>query len=203
MEQQTGKTLIILLHEIYGVNDHIAYYRQRFEEQGYDVLTPNLLGRAPFAYEEEADAYSYFINEVGFDASAQEVRALVEASRPDYDAVMLAGFSVGATVAWMCSDSGSLDGVIGFYGSRIRNYADIEPCCSALLYFASEEQFDVAGLAQQLRETERTRVEVIPGGHGFMNPFHPSYQPKQAEACMAGCIEFVRQERYKLQIAAK
>ncbi|MGG4398109.1 dienelactone hydrolase family protein [Paenibacillus thiaminolyticus] len=192
MEQHTGKTLLILLHEIYGVNDHIAYYRHRLEEQGYDVLTPNLLGRAPFAYEQEADAYSYFINEVGFTASALEVRALVEANRQDYDAVVLAGFSVGATVAWMCSDSGSLDGVIGFYGSRIRNYSDIEPRCPVLLYFASEEQFDVAALARQLKETERTSVEVIQGGHGFMNPFHPSYEAEQAEACMAGCIEFLR-----------
>lgn len=92
------------------------------------MLTPNLLGRPPFAYEQEADAYSCFINEIGFAASFQEVRGLVEANRQDYDAVVLAGFS----------------------------------------------------------------VEVIPGGHGFMNPFHPSYEPEQAEACMAGCIEFLR-----------
>ncbi|WP_237096473.1 dienelactone hydrolase family protein [Paenibacillus dendritiformis] len=203
MEQLTGKTLIILLHEIYGVNDHIAYYRQRFEEQGHEVLTPNLLGRAPFAYGEEAAAYSYFINEVGFDASAREVRGLIEANRQQYNAILLAGFSVGATVAWMCSGSGGLDGIIGFYGSRIRNYADIKPCCPALLYFASEEPFDVPGLARQLRETERTRVEVIAAGHGFMNPFHPSYLPEQAEACMTGCSEFLRQEKRTLPRAAK
>ncbi|CAH8246623.1 dienelactone hydrolase family protein [Paenibacillus melissococcoides] len=103
----------------------------------------------------------------------------------------------------MCSGSSGLDGIIGFYGSRIRNYADIEPCCPALLYFASEEQFDVSGLARQLGETGRTRVEVVPAGHGFMNPFHSSYQREQAEACMAGCSEFLRQESHKLQIAAK
>ncbi|WP_197259220.1 hypothetical protein [Paenibacillus dendritiformis] len=72
-----------------------------------------------------------------------------------------------------------------------------------MLYFANEEQFEVAGLARQLRETGRTRVEVIPAGHGFMNPFHPSYQREQAEACMTGCVEILRREKRTLPRAAK
>ena len=38
------KPLVILVHEIYGVNSHMKKMGRLIEMAGYDVLTPNLLG---------------------------------------------------------------------------------------------------------------------------------------------------------------
>ncbi len=45
------------------------------------------------------------------------------------------GFGAEATVAWLCSEEECVDGIVGYYGSRIRNYAELAPRCPALLFF--------------------------------------------------------------------
>ncbi|KAF6598238.1 dienelactone hydrolase family protein, partial [Paenibacillus sp. EKM208P] len=38
-------TLIVVLHEIYGINQHIQNFCSLLSDQGYDVICPNLLGK--------------------------------------------------------------------------------------------------------------------------------------------------------------
>ncbi|WP_152391858.1 dienelactone hydrolase family protein [Paenibacillus guangzhouensis] len=189
-----NNTLVILLHEIYGVNDHMQYYRDQWLQEGVDVLTPDLLHGRVFSYAQDEQAYQYFVNEIGFEQAAEEVRKIILTHRANYDRIFLMGFSIGATLAWMNSASG-VDGMIGFYGSRIRNYADLVPGCQALLFFASQEKsFDVSALADQLHGKTNTITEVIQGEHGFMNPFHHAYLPDESKQCMMKSMNYILEE---------
>lgn len=58
---------ILLLHEIYGINEFIHSVRKKLEQRGFDVLCPNMTAIQPFAYEERQKAYKYFMAHVGFD----------------------------------------------------------------------------------------------------------------------------------------
>ncbi|WP_018757225.1 dienelactone hydrolase family protein [Paenibacillus terrigena] len=190
--------LVIILHEIYGVNDHTYYYRDMLVQEGYDVLTPDLLHGQAFTYDQDEQAYHFFVNEIGFDQTAAEVKQMVLANRERYDRIFLMGFSVGATLAWMNSEIG-VDGIIGFYGSRIRNHLYIVPECPALLFFANHEKsFDVLALAERLQGKSNTTIEVIEGEHGFMNPFHPAYKSDESMTCIAVTKEFLHKEVYKV-----
>jgi dienelactone hydrolase len=40
--------LIVVLHEIYGINDHITKTCQDLADSGYDVVCPDLLDGKPF-----------------------------------------------------------------------------------------------------------------------------------------------------------
>ncbi|HVI40046.1 MAG TPA: dienelactone hydrolase family protein [Anaerovoracaceae bacterium] len=52
--QNSSDTLIVVLHEIYGINDHIAGVCQSLADSGYDVLCPDLLdGKPHYGYERE------------------------------------------------------------------------------------------------------------------------------------------------------
>lgn len=53
------------------------------------------------------------------------------------------GFSFGATVAWLQSGNKKIDSLVGFYGSRIRNYLEINPLADVNLYFCRGQGFDV------------------------------------------------------------
>ena len=58
---------IIVLHEIYGINEHIKNVCIGFSAKGYDVICPNLINRRePFDYESQEEAYNYFMNNIGF-----------------------------------------------------------------------------------------------------------------------------------------
>lgn len=190
--QTSRKALVIILHEIYGLNEHILAFRDKVSQAGYKVLTPNLLKREPFPYEQEEEAYSYFVSQIGFDRAADEVRQMVRDHRDQYDCIMIVGFSIGATIAWLCSAS-EIDGIVGFYGSRIRNYAQKEPKCPALLFFArNEKSFNVSELVVKLEHCQNTHVHVIEGEHGFMNPYSKSYLPQAYQACLVRSFDFLQ-----------
>ncbi len=59
-----------------------------------------------------------------------------------------------------------------FYGSRIRDYRDIQPCCPVRLIFAEQEPaFTPQELVNDLRLRGHS-AEIVKGtAHGFMNSY--------------------------------
>jgi len=86
------------------------------------------------------EAYHHFINNVGFDLAFKQVKQLIIQAKKQYRYVYLLGYSIGATIAWLCSgDDIMCNGIIGVYGSRIRDYMSITSKCPVLLIFLTEE----------------------------------------------------------------
>jgi len=72
------KKAVVLLHEIYGVNNHIQQYKSEFIALGYDVYCPNLLQlEQSFPYEQEQQAYAHFMNDIGFEKGFAQVQNLI------------------------------------------------------------------------------------------------------------------------------
>ena len=113
--------MIVVLHEIYGINDHITEVCQSLSDKGYDILCPNLLdGKPPYDYSREDEAYRYFINFVGFESSAKRVTFLLRQEELAYRQIYLLGYSVGATVAWLCSGDAEKCGTGFQYGGCVK-----------------------------------------------------------------------------------
>jgi dienelactone hydrolase len=94
--------LIIVIHEIYGVNQHIKTYCNHLDKLGYEVFFPNLLkNEQPFPYEQEEMAYQHFMKEIGFFKARDKILKTIKESREKYKNIYLVGFSVGATIAWL------------------------------------------------------------------------------------------------------
>ncbi|EQH73542.1 dienelactone hydrolase family protein [Clostridioides difficile DA00256] len=130
---------IVVLHEIYGINSFIEDVCQKYYKYGYDVFCPELLGeKRVFPYSKVQEAYDFFINNVGFDIY-KKVEKLINDLKSEYKYVFVAGYSVGATIAWRCSEDSFCDGIICCYGSRIRDYMDVIPKCPTLLVFAKHD----------------------------------------------------------------
>jgi len=174
---------VIVLHEIYGINQHIKSVCEHYLAAGYDVLCPNF-GKSEeyFDYCREEEAYQYFVDYIGFSSVTCEVKRILLKAQRDYKQVFLIGFSVGATAAWICSSLGSLvDGVICYYGSRIRDYLNIIPKCPVLLICANEEKsYNVSDMTSALERREYVRIYVLNGKHGFCNPFCKEYNEQSA-----------------------
>jgi Dienelactone hydrolase and related enzymes len=179
-----SKRAIIILHEIYGINRHIERICNEYCLKGYDVYCPDLLDRKhSFEYSQCEEAYRYFVNKVSFEVFHQ-VNILIEQLKKQYEKVILLGFSIGATVAWRCTSNALCDGVIGYYGSRIRDYISVVPKCPTLLLFAEEDSFDVAGVAEVLKNYENVTVEILEGRHGFLDSDSVNYNRKSSNLAL-------------------
>jgi dienelactone hydrolase len=184
--------LIIVIHEIYGVNQHIKTYCNHFAKLGYKVFFPNLLkNEHPFPYDHEETAYQHFMHEIGFLMARDKINKMIKENREKYKKIYLVGFSVGATISWLCSDDEGVDGIIGYYGSRIRNYMNVYPKCPVLLFFPEkEEAFHVDDLIPKLIE-KNVEVNKFEGKHGFSDPFSMKYNKHSAEEAFQSVVDFL------------
>ncbi len=193
-----SNTVIFVLNEIYGMNKHIQKVCKKFSEKGYDVVCPDLtMAKQTFDYDQEEEAYRHFMEGTGFESAAEKVEKLITKAKLQYEYVILAGYSIGATVAWICSSKNDIcDGIIGFYGSRIRDYIELTPKCPALLFFPKEEKsFDVHNLSTSLKKADAD-IHILEGSHGFCDPFGAHYceqSSKEAENLVNDFLKKIRQ----------
>lgn len=154
-------------------------------ERDFDVICPNLLQReTPFEYGQDEIAYRNFTRNIGFVKAWQRKKS-------KYKKVYIVGFSVGATVAWLCSEEAGVDGIVGYYGSRIRNFVEIEPLCPTILFFPEREKtFNVDKLISIL-EKKHIEVHKFDGQHGFCDPFALTYHEKSALHSFGKMVEFL------------
>ncbi|WP_019879901.1 dienelactone hydrolase family protein [Succinispira mobilis] len=170
-QQEQLKQAVVILHEIYGLNDFIEELCISYQQKGYAVFAPNLLKREiTFAYEQETEAYTYFNQQVGFKI-VKQVERLINDLKEEYEQVIVIGFSVGATLAWLCCENSNCAAVVCFYGSRIRDYLHLQPVCPALVLFASEDLFEVDKVIELLSGKANLESKKITGRHGFMDSY--------------------------------
>ncbi|EJR03823.1 hypothetical protein BWGOE3_17010 [Bacillus mycoides] len=173
------KLALVAIHEIYGVNDHMQHVIDRFTSSHINVFCPNLLqSQHAFHYSDEEKAYQHFMNHIGFDDGKEQIEELITSLSSSYTHIGLLGFSVGATIAWLCSNNSKIDFIIGCYGSRIRDYVHIKPTCATLLIFPEQEaSFSVSSLMQTLLQQNNPLLEInqLHGEHGFLNPYTEKY----------------------------
>jgi dienelactone hydrolase len=105
------KNAMIILHEIYGINQFIEEQCLEYHNKGFDVYCSDMLQRKYFDYSEAAEAYQFFMDNVGFDYF-NKVNTMIAQLKRTYDKVFLMGFSVGATIAWRCCENDFCDGII-------------------------------------------------------------------------------------------
>lgn len=178
--KQNSNQCVILLHEIYGINSHMNYYAKALYEKGFDVYVPNLLQRTiTFAYEDEELAYKNFIENIGFEKAKSKIHALINDLSKEYAHIRLIGFSVGATIAWLCSEHPSVHKVVGFYGSRIRQYTNVIPNAETILLFGEQEKsFNPVDLKISLAAYPNVLINIFEAAHGFADPYSPKYNER-------------------------
>lgn len=186
---------VIVLSEIYGINHFIKSICQKFKKVGFDVFCPNIIGRQQFSYEKTDEAYEHFIHEVGFD-TYQIINEQVRVLKIDYKKVFIVGFSVGATLAWRCCENPLCDGIVCCYGSRIRDYIDLNPVNPTILLQAKETSFDVDSLRIQLEGKSNLLIYRFEAGHGFIDADSSSFDSLASRRAEELIINFLLKLKY-------
>ncbi|PGS48624.1 dienelactone hydrolase family protein [Bacillus sp. AFS041924] len=197
---EVQNTTILVIHEIYGINNHIKDICNNLKESGFTVICPNLLGKTEnFCYEDENKAYRHFVDMIGFEFAADQIITLAKELRSSSSNFYILGFSIGATIAWLCSKYNRLfDGVIGFYGSRIRDYLEVIPQCETLLFFPMKEKsFDPDIIINKLNTKNMTQIIQVEGVHGFTDQSTPYYDQASSEYCYQEMFDFILKQNHK------
>jgi len=128
------------------------------------------------AFKDEAEAYSYFMENVGLE---NYFSVLLKATESTTSASTLIGFSVGASVIWKLSGKLSVKNVkraVCYYGSQIRNFKEVNPLFKVDLIFPQKEfGFDVLEMKNELSKKKNVNAIQVDSLHGFMNSYSTNY----------------------------
>ena len=163
---------MIVASDIHGVHERL---RSQLAVLGNLTIVSPWPGEGhPFATEQ--DAVAEFHLRDGLASYEKKIAEVVNG-----EAAELIGFSVGATSLWRYVASAQCNPnsrAILYYGSRIRDCAELVPRCSTSVFFAEHEpSFDPQSVAASVRKSGAL-CSIIGGTHqGFMSSASNHYRP--------------------------
>ncbi|WP_174873162.1 dienelactone hydrolase family protein [Vogesella oryzae] len=121
---------IVLVQEIWGVNEHIRSMADQYAQDGYVVLAPDLFWRlsprVDLAYDDAGSQQAYdYLQRVDMDLGASDVAAAVGALRamPEVDGkVATLGYCLGGQMAFRAAALAQADAAVCYYGGRIHQH---------------------------------------------------------------------------------
>lgn len=194
------KGAVVVLQEIYGVNDHIKKVTDAFAEKGYVAIAPSLFDRAKagvsLSYDEAAAAEgTELAKQVGVDDALTDIQAAVDAVK-DSGKVAIVGYSWGGYLAYASSNRvNGLACSIGYYGDGVENEYQAKRRVPTLLHFGEDDKVVPYEEVVHFR-TKRPDVAAFsyPGaGHGFASPDRDSYNAAAAQSALERTLFWISQ----------
>jgi carboxymethylenebutenolidase len=214
-EKRVRRPAVIIIHEIFGLNEHIKDIARRFARQGMIAFAPDLFSGAPGLPEDRSDlnAMRTVWQKIPDAQLIEDLQTLYRHAirHPDVmaDKVGTVGFCMGGAIAYMfaCSTQ-QIAWVADFYG-RIY-YPELTPnkpkhpidytsglSCPMLGIFAGKDELitaeHVANLTARLQESrQRFEIKVYDDAqHAFFNDVREHYNADAAKDAWNKTLDFI------------
>ncbi|GEK09448.1 dienelactone hydrolase family protein [Pseudoalteromonas sp. McH1-7] len=163
---------ILIVTDIFGHTEHVNRFANSL---GRDVKVLSPYVEEPTNVT-EAECYQFFLAQCGHQRFAEKVVAAIDALNPK----LIIGFSAGGAAAWVAlsefSSVNSVEHLIAFYPSQLRNHLQHKPNCDVSIFFAQvEPHFDVEPVIDTLRCKKGVSCVRTRYLHGFMNKLSTNF----------------------------
>lgn len=179
----TPRAAILVIQEIFGVNEGIRRKCDRWAELGYLAIAPDLFWRLEPGVELDPDVESEFkqaldlMNRFDQDQGIRDIEAAIRAARarlPEGSKVGAVGYCLGGRLAFMTAARTDIDACVGYYAVGIdgllhEKHAIAHPL---MLHIAGADHFvgpDVqSAMHEGLDDHPKVTLHDYPGeDHGF------------------------------------
>lgn len=206
---------IIIVHEIFGLNDHIKDIARRFAEQGFIACAPDLFDGYPEAPSDRSDlnAMRTLWSKIPDDTLTADLHIALKQIEPNTSNVGVIGYCMGGAIAYMfaCrySKSGEISWVADYYGRVFYpQLSDTKPkhpidytdtlACPVLGAFAGEDELITADHVDQLEERIKAAgqladIKIYPNAkHAFFNDTREFYNKEASEDAWHRTLDFAK-----------
>jgi carboxymethylenebutenolidase len=196
---------VIMIPEIFGINDSTHQCAELFAQQGYVVLALDIfwrmernidVGYGETGYEKAFAmhaAYDYEQGVLDMGDAVEHLRRMDECTGK----VFVTGYCLGGTMSYLAAARLNVDAAAGYYGTRIHLFLDDGPKIDRplLLHFGRTDPTTppkFLGPILQAVEGNANVTSIIyeDSGHAFANPIRAdTYVPADAERANARTFE--------------
>ena len=200
---------IVMLQEIFGVNDAMKSKARAFAEEGFVVLVPDLFWRLKpgidLGYDDDGRQQAFgHMQAFDFKAGIGDIKAAFQAlaARDDVQGMpAYVGYCLGGKLAVVAgAATADAAAVVAFYGVKLdENIEQIGAMqCPVVLHFGTDDTHipvEVSSNIQQaLADSDHVAVHIYDGAqHGFANPVRGNvFDPPAAELAMTRTLDALR-----------
>ncbi len=189
---------IVVLQEIFGVNEHIRSVVEGYAASGYVALAPALFDpvarNVELGYDEAGFARGReLVGELGAERAVDTTRAAAESLRREGLKVAVIGFCWGGSMALLANTRLGLPAV-AYYGARSQPYLGEALRAPMLFHFGAEDQSTPPDYIQAHRDAwADAQVHLYPGaGHAFNRDVDPRhFHPESAALARRRTLDFL------------
>jgi carboxymethylenebutenolidase len=189
---------LLVVQEIFGVNEHIRAVADQYAADGYVVIAPDVFWRQAPRIELGYTAEGFekglaLLAGLEIHRTGSDLQRAVEAVR-HFDSctglVGSVGFCMGGLLSYVAAARAGVDTAVCYYGGGIHNHLDLatDISCPVLFHFAAKDSYIPSAAVESVRKTfsgrDNVRVITHPDvDHGFNCWQRPSWhQPTAARA---------------------
>jgi carboxymethylenebutenolidase len=188
---------LVVVQEIFGVNQHIRSVADHFAREGFYAVAPALFDRVErnvdWGYDgESAKKGMAIVQKIGIDNALKDVDAALHyASKETGKPAGVVGFCYGGTLAWLSATRLALAAAVGYYGGNIGSFAQENPRVPVMLHFGKKDDHIPASDVAKVQEAH-PEVEIYwyDAGHGFNCDMRGSFDEKASKEAMTRTLAF-------------
>lgn len=173
---------LVILQEIFGVNEHIRAVADQYAADGYCVIAPDIFWREGRKIELAYDPQGFerglsLLGRLHIDQTAIDLQATVTALKQQSACtgkVGSLGFCMGGLLSFIAAAEANVDTAVCYYGGGIHQHLDRAKKirCPVLFHFADQDAYIPQQAVQAVRKSlggrKNVRVIVHAGvDHGF------------------------------------
>ena len=190
---------VVVLQEIFGVNEHIQSVCARLAQAGYDAYAPALFDRLQRGFtsgysKDEVGAALALLPQVDWDAMVTDTLATVGHAGRDGLPVAVMGFCLGASVAYLAAQrTTGIAAVIGYYGGKIVDHLDRAPHSPTLLHYGETDHTIPMANVERIRAARpECELHVYAAGHGFNCDARAAFEPASAALAWERSMQWLK-----------
>ena len=192
---------MLVIHEVFGLNEDIRSITGRFAKEGYIALAPNLYSRAGFVRYCITDLVKSFMNNKVGQQGVRDLQAAVaylqalEGVRKESAGVV--GFCMGGGFALLLAcASDQIQGSVAFYGRNPKPIDAVAGITCPIMFIYGEDDRFIRGGVPNLEDALKRHgkdysIKSYPyASHSFMNSRRGSYRKDAAEDSWRSILDF-------------
>jgi carboxymethylenebutenolidase len=188
---------VVVVQEIFGVNDHIRRVADGYAADGYHVIAPALFDRVQPGIElGYTDADIAEGRRIRGQLTFEQALADVDAARKALGGgkIGIVGYCWGGTVTWLAA--ARLQGfaaAASYYGGGIGQFANEHPRCPTQCHFGEKDHaIPLTEVAAVRDANPAVEIYTYPAGHGFNCDARGSYDAAAAKLARDRTLAFFR-----------
>lgn len=190
--QGTPKGAVVVVQEIFGVNQHIRQVADGYAAQGYYAVAPKLFDRIEADIELGYDAQDMgrgielAFQQLDHALALADLQATIIAAAA-HGNVGVVGYCFGGLMTWLSACQ--LDGVSAvssYYGGGVAAHMDKSPKCPVMMHFGEfDAHIPMADVETVRASLPDSQIYVYAADHGFNCDHRDSFNADAAELAQA------------------